>query len=196
MDVIDLIDHPCSRVLDVGCSTGETGRALQAKGVSEVVGLDIDPRAVDVAREHYTAAYVADLDEGIPALGRFDLIILPDVLEHLKQPDIVLSRLVRDNLEPGGRVIVSLPNIQTWWALWTIFRGRFPRKESGLWDATHLRWFTEIEAEGMFALAGLKVSRMTRVLALSEGRRGQPLHPVLRLFPALFTTQMVFALTA
>lgn len=195
-ELLDAIDTPFRRVLDVGCSDGATGRALRRRNPdAEIVGFDIDPEAVRRAATIYDAAHVVDLDAGIPAVGRFDLIVLADVLEHLKRPDEALAALVRDHLEAGGGgVIVSLPNIQTWWALWTILRGRFPRKPAGLWDATHLRWFTRHEAEALFAGAGLKVERMHRVLRLSEHRRGGPLRAVLRLAPTLFTAQMVFAL--
>ncbi len=194
-DVLGMIDGPFRSVLDVGCSDGATGRALLALNPNaKIVGLDIDAEAIKAAQRDYAGAHVADLDSAIPEVGRFDLIILPDVLEHLKNPDAALLRLVTDHLEPGGAVIVSLPNIQAWWALWTILAGRFPRKAAGLWDATHLRWFTRREAEALFNGAGLRVTAMHRVLRLSEHRRARPLHGLLRLFPTLFTSQMVFAL--
>jgi SAM-dependent methyltransferase len=198
-DVLAVLpDQPYDCALELGCSDGATGSSLRDR-VRRLVGLDIDPAAVEIALQRgYDRAEACDFD-GQPAFHKaladetFDLVLAPDVLEHLKNPEEVLGS-VAARLRPGGVVVVSLPNIQAWWAIWTIFTGRFPRKNKGLWDRTHLRWFTQREAVALFSSCGLRVEKMHKVTRLSERRRGAPLAPILRRFGPFFTSQMVFRL--
>ncbi|MGB0112655.1 MAG: hypothetical protein WBP59_05500, partial [Ilumatobacteraceae bacterium] len=61
-------------------------------------------------------------------------------------------------LEPGGTVVLSLPNIRHVSAAWSIFvRGSFPRRSRGLFDETHLRWFTPGDVRAMCESVGLGV---------------------------------------
>ena len=44
--------------------------------------------------------------------------------------------------------MVSLPNVRFFETLWQLgVRGRWPRRESGIFDRTHLRWFTRKDIE-------------------------------------------------
>jgi len=46
-------------------------------------------------------------------------------------------------LSENGLLLISVPNIRNIKALWYIFfKGVFPRENAGLFDKTHLRWFT------------------------------------------------------
>jgi hypothetical protein len=54
-----------------------------------------------------------------------------------------LLRLLRPLLSPSACLIVSLPNIRHISALYSIFfSGSFPRRQRGIFDDTHWRWFT------------------------------------------------------
>ncbi|MDQ6805339.1 MAG: class I SAM-dependent methyltransferase, partial [Actinomycetota bacterium] len=77
-----------------------------------------------------------------PAEAPFDCLVAADVLEHLVDPWLALARAV-DLLRPGATVIVSLPNVACYSAIWKVLRsGRWPREDVGVFDRTHLRWFT------------------------------------------------------
>lgn len=84
----------------------------------------------------------------------FDYIVCADVLEHLIDPWIVLSDLV-SFLKPGGRIMVSLPNVRHW-SIWLplILRGHWEYRESGIMDRTHLRFFTRFSAIELLNNAG------------------------------------------
>ena len=58
---------------------------------------------------------------------------------------------VRGLLEPGATVIVSLPNVGHWSTYAHLARGTWPRKPEGIFDATHLRWFTLRDAEQLLS---------------------------------------------
>ncbi len=80
------------KVLEVGCGIGRTGKAIIEKKKSKAVGLDISPEAIEVAKELgcYEKLLVCDLDKcEIPLeieKEKFDCILYPDVLEHLRDP--------------------------------------------------------------------------------------------------------------
>jgi hypothetical protein len=79
------------------------------------------------------------------------------VLEHLVDPWTVLARGV-DMLSPGAIVIVSLPNVAYWRGLLRLVSsGRWPRDTEGVFDQTHLRWFTHDDALDLLRQAGLRI---------------------------------------
>jgi 2-polyprenyl-3-methyl-5-hydroxy-6-metoxy-1,4-benzoquinol methylase len=197
-EIIAFVPSGAKSILDVGCSNGATGRELKGQDPSvRVVGLDISEAGVSKARSVYDAAYVCDLNlpDALSILGEevFEVIIVPDVLEHLVDPSEALRSLTK-HLSPKGVIVVSLPNIQHWSGLLTIAGGRFPREPAGLFDGTHLRWFTRREAENLFSDCGLDVMARAHNLRLSRTRRGKPLFPLLRMAPSYFSMQMIFQL--
>jgi Methionine biosynthesis protein MetW len=60
-------------------------------------------------------------------------------------------------LEPGGRVIASLPNSGHAYFRWEVLRGRFPSHDKGLFDRTHLHFYTWDGWRDLFAAAGLRM---------------------------------------
>jgi 2-polyprenyl-3-methyl-5-hydroxy-6-metoxy-1,4-benzoquinol methylase len=157
-----LVPQAARRVLDLGCSSGALGAAIKARQPAEVVGVELDPAYADAARERLDGCVTADVEElfaGDPGeqLGRFDCIVAADVLEHLRDPWATLRSAMR-LLEPGGSVVVSLPNIRFWETFWQLGRhATFPRRDSGIFDATHLRFFTYSDALKLLEQADLRV---------------------------------------
>ncbi len=146
-------------ILDVGCNEGSLGNALKSKHPDAVVwGCDINPDAISIARSVLDKSAAIDLDE-IKSLASFlgeecfDLIIAADVLEHTKDP-WTIAKLLRQHLTDDGRLVISLPNLGRWDTLLHLFGWQtFPRKDRGIFDATHLRFFlrknlNEFSAEG------------------------------------------------
>jgi 2-polyprenyl-3-methyl-5-hydroxy-6-metoxy-1,4-benzoquinol methylase len=143
-------------VLDVGCGAGVLGEQLlrQAKA-DEVFGVDLSPDAVAAASHRLSKAQVVDLDrDRLPfATETFDTLIYGDVLEHLKFPWITL-REHRPLLKPGGRAFCSIPNVGYRVTLFKLLRQRWDYETEGLFDYTHLRFFTRRSLEAMFRNAG------------------------------------------
>lgn len=113
----DLVDDemlpwrtPPGRALDVGCGAGELMLRLAALGW-QVEGVEPDAAAAAVARERSGAAVrVASVAALRPeATGRFDLITVSHVLEHLPAPGEAL-RTLAGLLGTGGRLVVLWPN--------------------------------------------------------------------------------------
>ncbi|MGO4881314.1 MAG: class I SAM-dependent methyltransferase [Bryobacteraceae bacterium] len=159
------------RVLDVGCASGYLGAILAGRGY-RVTGID-SPGA---RRENFPDAiefFEADLDLGLPRLtGRFDFVICADVLEHLRRPASLLREL-REVLAPGGRLAASLPNSGHAYFRWNVLTGRFPAHDRGLFDRTHLHFYTwrgwvELFHECGFRIETLRCSGVPIGLALPK----------------------------
>ena len=149
-----------TRVLDVGCAEGYLARVLTGRGCT-VVGLELDAAAAGRARtvcERVVTGDVEDPDVRAQVDGPFDRILFGDVLEHLRDPGAVL-RWAATLLGEDGRAVVSLPNIAHWTARREVLRGRFPQDDHGLFDRTHLRFFTRATARELVQDAGLVVER-------------------------------------
>jgi 2-polyprenyl-3-methyl-5-hydroxy-6-metoxy-1,4-benzoquinol methylase len=145
-------------VLDVGCAEGYLARALVERGCT-VVGMEFDAEAAEVARavcERVVAGDVEDPGVRAEVEGPFDRVLLGDVLEHLSDPRAVLV-WAAELLSEHGRAVVSLPNVAHWTGRRALLRGRFPREDHGLFDRTHLQFFTRATAHDLVQSAGLVV---------------------------------------
>jgi 2-polyprenyl-3-methyl-5-hydroxy-6-metoxy-1,4-benzoquinol methylase len=123
------------RVLDVGCGSGVHGAELKRILGHRVTGVDISDESIQKAQTRIEAAYVADVTkpDAYPFERGFDVIVFSDILEHLYDPLGVLSEHVK-LLNPGGRILVSLPNIAIWNVRFALLFGRFRYQETGTLD--------------------------------------------------------------
>jgi 2-polyprenyl-6-hydroxyphenyl methylase / 3-demethylubiquinone-9 3-methyltransferase len=103
------------RVLDVGCGGGLMSEGMARRG-AHVLGIDLAPEALAVARLHALEAEIAvdyrhiaveALAESAPA--GFDLVTCLEMLEHVPDPAAIVAALAR-LVRPGGNVIVSTIN--------------------------------------------------------------------------------------
>ena len=80
--------------------------------------------------------------ETVPRLPKkIDVIVLADVLEHLRQQREVLAR-VRESLSPQGILFISVPNIANVTIRLGLLFGIFRYRERGILDETHVRFYT------------------------------------------------------
>jgi O-antigen biosynthesis protein len=157
-----LIDPHGLRILDLGCGGGDNGAMLKRAGAREVVGVEKDAGAAQDACRHLDEVVHADLSTLQPGqLGdhTFDAILASDVLEHLADPEAVLARVLT-RLRPGGAVVISLPNVAHVWVFANLLMKRWPRKSSGIFDRTHVRWFGKRDMIALLQGAGLRVLRV------------------------------------
>ncbi|MCH9808334.1 MAG: class I SAM-dependent methyltransferase [Alphaproteobacteria bacterium] len=164
---------PTASILEIGCGSGETGAlALQKKRAQRYVGVELMSEPASRAAEKITQVIVGDIEEMEldfqPA--EFDALILSEVLEHLREPEAVLRKLHR-HLRPGGVVMASSPNISHWKVIRELVMGRFPQADRGVFDRTHLRWFTPDSFAAMFERSGFEVVGISPVRRFSLKQR-------------------------
>lgn len=151
--------EPRGPILDIGCGAGMVCADLAASG-TRVVGVEADPSAAERAQERYAKVHVGPL-EAFHSTETFAQAVFADVLEHLVDPWGELRRITDSLLMPGGRVVVSVPNVRHWTVLRDLaLRGRWDYTEAGLLDRTHLRFFTKGSCEALLMSAGLRIESL------------------------------------
>lgn len=147
------------RILDVGCGAGANARAVKARRPdAEIVGVEPNPAAARLATaacDRVVLGTLADLSCRHEAA--FDAVVLSDVLEHLVEPVRFLNELLARADCVGAQLFVSVPNYAVWYNRLRTAAGRFSYAWSGLYDRTHLRFFTRRSLDELFAHVGLEV---------------------------------------
>src|SRR5260370_9958139 len=98
------------RLLEVGCGPGDfIERARTEKGI-DATGLELKPRAVELARQLRRPVYLESLaDMAAAQPGSFDAVCSFQVLDHVEDPQSFIGHCV-DLLKPQGRLLLSTPN--------------------------------------------------------------------------------------
>lgn len=138
-----------ARILEIGCGYGKNLLILQALGYVNTYGIDLSAEQIDYAREKLGLSQVENADALNwlqQAEGKFDCILLIDVLEHLDLDALMrLGQLMHEKLAPGGRVIVQVPNDLS------------PFNPYRQGDLTHLRSFTPQSLQQFFSSIDLAI---------------------------------------
>lgn len=143
------------RVLDVGCGNGALAHDLATQAGAYVVGIDIDPANVHTAQvrhAHPNITYIhGDALRDLPANENFDVIVLSNVLEHLKQRVDFLRKLAA--LYQPRVVLIRVPNYERDWRvpLWDELRLDYRL------DPTHEIEYTQSAFREEIAEAGLEI---------------------------------------
>lgn len=176
-DILCFVPDHSSRVLEIGCGSGETLELLKNKGLcDETVGIELfESAAAEASKKNIDKVYQMNVEnDELPSdLGKFDLLLILDVLEHLVDPWKVLTNLVSNHLEENGKVIISLPNAQHFSLVLPLLAGRFNYVERGILDKTHLRFFTKKSCIELLLQSGLdykKVKPKGLDIALNSGK--------------------------
>jgi SAM-dependent methyltransferase len=160
-DLLARIPTDVQSILEFGCGEASLGLAIKQRQHCRVAGIELDPNAAAVARKRIDVVYQGDAREIIALLGdRFDFIVGGDIVEHLDDPWSFLAEL-RRIATPGGRLLLSLPNIASASIIGDLLAGRFDYVYMGLTCAGHLRFFTRASIEEMLRMGGWTVVEIT-----------------------------------
>lgn len=166
-EMLPFMPTDAQRVVELGCAEGVFAAAVKERTGAEVWGIEFSPQAAERAKTLIDRVLVGDADAQIAELpdNYFDAVVCNDVLEHLVDPVATLARL-RPKLKPEGVVVASIPNIRYAPALSKIvFRRDFPQDDQGIFDRTHLRFFTRKSIVRLFETAGFTMRRMKGINA-------------------------------
>ena len=151
---------PDARILDVGCGCGANARAFHEISPSaRVTGIEPNPRAAELARSACDEVFQGMLDAWLAGANppRFDAVVLSDVLEHVADPIQFLRSLTGADCVRGATWIISVPNYGVWYNRMRTLFGRFEYAWSGLYDRTHLRFYTRSSIRRLLGYCGLEV---------------------------------------
>jgi len=155
------------KVLEIGPASGYVTRALRRRGC-DVTCVENDAKAARAARKYASRMIFGDIET--LNLGkrlrqeRYDVIVLGDVLEHLKDPASVLKRL-GPYLRRSGYVVATVPNIAHGSVRLLLLDGIFDPQPNGILDFTHLHFYTRKTLQELFRDSGYAVRVLKEIRA-------------------------------
>lgn len=173
-----------ARVLDFGCGWGGHLLALWCAGYRNVEGVEISPEQAAAARAAAGGRVPIAQGDGREYLdgrdGRYDVIILNDVIEHVAPPECLpLLRRVYRALRPAGRIVVRTPNMASLLAAYSRYI-----------DVTHVTGFTEPGLVQVLTLAGFTRPRFVSDYQI-DWRAWRPWSPLKHTGVSTFLNRLV-----
>ena len=143
--------HHGGTLLEVGCGQGHLLAEARRLGY-DVTGVDLSPSAADAAGRllggdggRVLCGRLEDLR--LPP-GSFDVCVLADVIEHVRDP-VAFLRHVRRLLAPGGTLLIATPSLDSWSA-------RLLRQDWMEWKPEHLTYFDRNTVQNALFKAGCR----------------------------------------
>lgn len=170
-EMLPFLPRDCKRLLDVGCGAGAFGELIKQSHDVEVWGVEAAPSVAATASTRLDRVIVGDFgpQNGLPH-GVFDCIVFNDVLEHMLEPEQAL-RYAKSLLSHNGCIVASIPNIRYLPVLWHLAaRGEWNYADCGVWDRTHVRFFTKSSIVALFENEGYTVRSVSGI----NSRQGIP----------------------
>lgn len=134
-----------SKILDVGAGGGLLGKLFQFANKKIVIdGIEPSSYAASLISHEYRNfynGYIQDYQEQI-IKENYNYIIFADVIEHIDNPIEVFEEFF-NKLDINTKIIISVPNIAFATTRLSLFYGKFEYVDSGILEATHLRFYTK-----------------------------------------------------
>lgn len=163
--------EPNAKVLDVGCATGRLGEYLQLHTQCRVDAIEANADSAALARTYYDRLYEMDIEsfDSLAVLDKdYDVIVLADVLEHLRQPELLLSAL-KKHLKPTGKCLISVPNVGHAAVILQLLQQGFHYLDHGLLDKTHVHFFSHHNLPIFFRTVDMSWELLDRVIVGVQG---------------------------
>lgn len=160
-DLLRMMPAHAMQIIEIGCSSGALAREFKKiNPACNYLGIDIVPTYVELAKRFCDEVGVGNIEEE-PAefyeqQSDKDCWVFADTLEHLRDPWQIL-REIRKVIPSHGAVVASIPNAQHWSMFAKLSMGDFRYADSGIFDRTHLRWFTRQTINELFNEAGFSI---------------------------------------
>ena len=166
LDLVRSVAAPTAKILDVAAAQGNFSLRLAEMGY-RVTWNDLRADLADYVRlkhEHGEIEYAPGNVFDLGLDGRFDVVLITEIIEHVAHPDEFLQKIGR-LVKPGGHVVMTTPN-------GAYFRNNLPKfsecPDPSQFEAMqfkpnsdgHIFLLHEDEIAGLAAKAGLKVEQI------------------------------------
>ncbi|HEY5751323.1 MAG TPA: class I SAM-dependent methyltransferase [Chryseolinea sp.] len=153
-EMLAFIPPGITSLLDVGCGEGYFAALVKETFHCEAWGVEPVYEASLEAQKKLDKVINGYFDTSLKIERKFDVISFNDVLEHLVDPWSALH-YCKELLNPGGVIVTSIPNILYFHDFMQMLLSRdWKYEEAGIFDKTHLRFFTKKSIERMFQECG------------------------------------------
>jgi SAM-dependent methyltransferase len=121
------LKYPFRRALDIGCGNGVVRQMIEHDLDITVDGCDLNEYALQLAKPGKGRLFVYNiLDQDPTMVGRYDLILLMDVIEHLED-DLGFLQAALAHLNPGGFVAINVPAHMAFYGKYDVVAGHMRR---------------------------------------------------------------------
>ena len=176
-----------SRVLDLGCGSGDLMYLLAKEKGAKVQGIELDESAIYKCVEKGVSVFHGDIDTGLADYPdqSFDYVILNQSMQQVKRADFVIAEALR----VGKNVIVGFPNfVYVSARLMFFFRGKAPITRS-----LPYRWYETPNLRFLSISDFRSFCREKKLIVLSAYYLGRT--HLVRFWPNLFALNAVFVIT-
>jgi SAM-dependent methyltransferase len=186
-------------ILDIGCGPGHLARKLVNNRV-HITGIDYFTSDSDSFHEFITMDL--DRDKWKLDIGRYDYILILDVIEHLINPEGFLLELRNHMKLPiTPKMLISTPNVGFFLLRLNLLFGQFNYADRGILDINHKRLFTMKTFKTLLNETGYEIEKIKGIgvpfQTLGKGKLfkllGRLSAIVARIYPSLFSFQFLAA---
>jgi 2-polyprenyl-3-methyl-5-hydroxy-6-metoxy-1,4-benzoquinol methylase len=141
------------KLLEIGCGSGDMLMAAARRGFA-VTGVEFSEHACATARsrlatEGFKGELVCgEIDAIADRVGQFDVCVMADLIEHVRDPRHFVEVLHRV-LKPDGVIFIATPSVDSWSA-------RFTSKKWMEFKPEHLSYFSRKTLEGLLFSEGFR----------------------------------------
>ncbi len=193
-DLTQILDwiKPKSRVLDLGCGSGEFLYKLQLKSQIQGVGIEINEEDILLAIGKGISVIQQDMDAGLSNFrdGSFDTVVMAHAIQTVHFPDKVLMEMLRI----GKESIVTFPNLGHWRCrIYLTFQGRMPVSRflpHGWYDTPNIHFCTVKDFEKLCSDRDIQIKDKSMI---AGGRLSSFLAALL---PNLFALTAIYRISA
>ena len=160
-NLLNVMPSSAKSIIEIGCMSGALAREYKKINTyCTYHGIDIVPEYAEKAKMFCDSSQQFDLEnadeEFYTSHSDKDCWVFGDVLEHLSDPWTVLSE-IRKVIPANGCVVASIPNAACIQMFARLALGIFEYEENGIFDKTHLRWFTRSAIVKLFESCGYEI---------------------------------------
>ena len=139
-----------AKIIDVGCNDGKFLSRLRESGFEDLYGLEPTKNMSTLAvsagfRVYNSYLSMKKSDEIIASTGKFDCVVLRQVLEHIENLSDFGSAL-RNLLKPNGLLVIEVPDSEAW----------YKSRDYSLWEE-HISYFDERSLQFFLRLHKFKI---------------------------------------
>ncbi|MFH1237559.1 MAG: class I SAM-dependent methyltransferase [Candidatus Aenigmatarchaeota archaeon] len=194
------------KILDVGCGDGFISAIISKETGAKVYGIDISADAVAEAGKKGIDAKTANIDKEFPfEKNSFDAVFCGDVIEHIYDTENLLTNINR-SLKTNGCLVISVPNIASWYNRGFLFLGFMPTWiESSLKTYTgnpfikegvgHIHAFTKRSLKELLEMHGFSIEKIKGTPVMADGSRKKWQERLWNAVDSAFARKTTFAST-